>query len=108
MATCIQHNPFFHLPKICFSGGLICGMLLGNRDWDPVDTLNNITINLPEIANTFDPTNTATVMNTNDDTDDTTVTAMNTNNAMRRSFDFEAQLDEWEGLADDEGGEFTH
>ena len=83
-------------------------MLLGNRPWDPVDTLNNITINLPEIANTFDPTNTATVMNTNDDTDVTTVTATNMNTAMRkRSFDFEAQLDEWEGLAaDDEGGEW--
>ena len=44
-------------------------------------------------------------MNTNDDTDATTVTAMNTNTVMRRSFDLETQLDEWEGLVDGEEGE---
>lgn len=79
-------------------------MLLGNG-YGPVDTLNNITINLPDIANTFDPTDIAEVMNTNDDTDATTVTAMNTNTVMRRSFDLETQLDEWEGLVDGEEGE---
>ena len=71
-----------------------------------MDTLNNITINLPDITNTFDPTDDVDVMNTNDDTDATTVTGMNTNTVMRRSFDFETQLDEWEssGLMDDEEG----
>ena len=47
-------------------------------------------------------------MNTNDDTDATTVTGMNTNNVMRRSFDLETQLDEWEGLVDDEEGEWPN
>ena len=87
----------------CIAGGLICGILLGNG-YGPVDTLNNITINLPDIANTFDPTDTVDVMNTNDDNDETTVTAMNENNVMRRSFDFETQLDEWERLAEDGEG----
>ena len=87
------------------AGGLICGILLGNG-YGPVDTLNNITINLPDIANTFDPTDTVDVMNTNDDNDETTVTSMNQNDVMRRSFDFESQLDEWESLAvDGEGKE---
>ena len=81
-------------------------MLLG-KGYGPVDTLNNITINLPDIANTFDPTNTVEVMNTNDDTDTTTVTGMNTNNVMRRSFDFETQIDDWESLLDDEEGEWA-